>query len=158
MIECFLSEHAYYFSDGHKMHSFFQANKEDVLWSSVYNEYQRSYLMLLELLKALRKDNVKNIIIYHNSRIIEEIQCKIEPLNEWGRGALIYIRRNLLPYFVDYTFRKRSHESIIDSIVSGEQKLSTYGVEYDKRKVVDDIMKRRVQRFRNEGKRIRQQD
>jgi len=148
-IKCFLSDKAYYFSDGHILSRYFCANSDDPLWS-VYSEYQQQYLMLLDAMRHLRQEHVLNLIIYNPSRIIEELNGEITPLNEWSKGVLKYLSRNVFPYFVDVSFKKMSATGVAKALDDGQREIDSYDVPaIDLVKSMEDMRKRRLDRFKN---------
>lgn len=149
MIEVFLTDESYYFTDGFGTHNYFHVKKDDISWT-IYNEYQQSYLMLIYLFSVLRKENIKHFVLYNNSRLVEELNGQIKPISTWGEGALLYLYRNSLPYFVDYTFRKKSLEDLTEKINDGKRRLSEHDQKRSSPKsVIDSILHKRIRRFKN---------
>ena len=142
-VNCYFNENSYYFSDDNKIFTHF-CKKEDELWKA-YQGYIRSYLVLLDMLSTLMRSEIKNVNIYHSSRLIEEVLGQIEPANEWGRSTVRYIHRNVLPYFVDYHFIKKDKDEIKKIINDGEMKVEAIS----NRPSLQDIKKRRIQKFKN---------
>lgn len=148
VVNSFLGSESYFFTDDHGINSFFSISSQDFRWR-YYSEYNKNYLLLILLLRNLKEVDVKNFIVNNSTRIVEEINGDISPLNEWGRSVLRYIYRNLLPYFVDFSFRKQSKEIIFDNIQKGKVILECkHSKGYDD--VVNDIRRRRIKRFQHE--------
>ena len=94
-INCYFDDKEYYYTDNKIIFTHFSANEGDLNWKW-YSDYQKRYLVLLKLFQDLYRDEIKNIYIYHDTRLIEEMKGVLPPLNHWGKGIVRYIARNVL--------------------------------------------------------------
>lgn len=140
---CYFNYDSYYAKGGGVDYIHFNSSKCGSVFK-MYNNYQRAYVMLMHLLKDLKSYNVKNIDVYHDTRIIEEINSQITPLSHWGYSVLHYIHRNLIPYFIDCSFRKIASGEL-RGVLHDDLHIKTY---VDPEKIVEMDQKRRFQRFK----------
>lgn len=147
---CYFDNKNYYFADENDGFTFFTGSDMNIVWRTS-SDYQRSYLLLVDMLQTLKQDNIVNIKIYHNTRIVEEIKGTIRPMNQWGENTLAYIRRNLLPYFIDYYVVKMSAEDIQSFIKEGEKNThSKHSIKSSE--LLEDAKQKRLQKFKQKGR------
>lgn len=84
-----------------------------------------SYIALANALRTLTGIRIEgDIIVYANTRIIEELNGSAEPLDEISNNWKKYIRQNILPLIRSVVlFRKKSGDYIARNIHLGNERL-----------------------------------
>lgn len=151
IVDCYFDNKNYYFSDEDGGFTFFTGSDSNIVWKRS-SDYQRSYLLLVDMLETLKRNSIQNIRLYHNTRIVEELEGVIKPMNAWGSNTLCYIRRNLLPYFIDYHIVKMSAEELKAIIQKGDE-IAQHSCDVNPSELLDNVKRRRLRSFKDASKR-----
>jgi len=146
MVNCYFDNKNYYFTDGDGGFTFFAGSDSVAMWK-LSSDYQRSYLLLMNMIADLKVNGIKNVKIHHNTRIVEEVGGVIKPMNTWGNNALLIIRRNYLPYLIDYSIVKISSEELA-SVISEGRKNIQHSCDIDPSKLLQSFKQKRFRRFK----------
>lgn len=102
----------------------------DELGKPIFHELHHTYKVLFLALKEVaRKERIQgDVIVYNDSRIVDELNGQVQPLDEvcgkWQRT----IRRELVPHIRSVvSFRKKAADYLKSQIERGEGLLSTNG-------------------------------
>lgn len=118
-INCYFDDQEYFYTDDKIVFAYFVANESDPNWK-YYSDYQKRYLILLKLFQDLKSSQIKNVHIYHDSRLVEEMKGILPALNSWGESTIRYVTRNVMPYFIDIYFFKKSLSDVKKVISDGK--------------------------------------
>lgn len=122
----------FYFYETDFMISVFDKPEKDEVWE-ISEEYHKEYVLLLELLRDFRyRIKAKNITIYGSSRIIDELNMDLKPLDDLGERLYRHIRMNYLPHFIDYQFIKIAYKELSNKYLECKGEFS--GVRKEERK------------------------
>jgi len=119
-INCYFDDQEYFYTDNKVVFSHFMANESDPNWK-YYSDYQKRYLILLKMFQDLKASKFKNIYVYHDSRLVEEMKGVLPALNSWGDSIKRYVSRNVIPYFIDIYFIKKSLSVVKKAINDGKE-------------------------------------
>jgi len=107
----------------------------DRIFQPLHHEYKVLYLALSELRSA---SVINNVMVYGNSRIIDEVNGTIKPLDSTCERWLEIIRRDVVPTIkTEVLFRKKALNVVQRTLIEAHNTLLP---QLDRR-VLDDIIK-----------------
>ena len=139
VIKIFFSEKGYYISgEGIEVARWFSpatTERGDRIFQPIHHTYK---ILSLALIDIAKRDATEDVIIFNDSRIIDEINGLADPLDETCSKWVTAIRRFLVPNVRSVIFfRKKSSEYINSIINQAHSKLIINLPEADKQKIAD---------------------
>ena len=158
MIKVFFNEEGYYISGDDvniaRRCSPALTDKGDPIFQSIHHQYKVLYLALGEL-----TDTSDDIIVYNQSRIIDELNGTIDPLDSSCKEWVDVLRRNTIPNVRGLIFfRKKNvdaevtsgHKKMLNQIDIDEKMELAKQIEAQKQSALKARNKRIIERFKNE--------
>lgn len=128
MITVFVTKDGYYIAGEGIEASFKCSPATDERGCPIFNEIHHTYKVLFLALKEVaRKQSIQgDVLVYNDSRIVDELNGQVQPLDDVCRKWQQTIRRELVPAIRSLVFfRKKTAEYIRSQVKAGEVLLAT---------------------------------
>lgn len=89
----------------------------------VFQEHHHLYMVLFRALQALNKQSLEDIILYNDTRIIDELNGNLVPLDEWSIKWHDLIMQYIVPSIRGVILFRKKNSSEIDRIVQSKQNM-----------------------------------
>lgn len=123
MITVFVTKDGYYVAGEGVEASFKCSPATDERGHPIFNEIHHTYKVLwLALKEVARKQSIQgDVMVYNDSRIIDELNSQLPPLDDTCRRWQQTIRRELVPAIRSLVFfRKKAAEYVKSKVKAGE--------------------------------------